>query len=215
MKKILLSSALIMMFTASTHLSVNAAIVDINQLNIETFNLNLNPSSIYPPIYLPADYPTPLVWPMGEYGAGVTTGSFDIPIFGSVYYTIESTGSYGALPPNGSVDTTIGIIDLDLSSLHIAISGVFVGDDDLWSPLTSTIYLNSYNHNDGTFHYQWSDTTTLQDHALGGGTSMDVDYYIDLTGTVEAVPIPASIWLFTSGLIGLIGVSRFKKEGDI
>ena len=35
-------------------------------------------------------------------------------------------------------------------------------------------------------------------------------YTLSLTG-VETVPIPASVWLFGSGLLGLIGISRRKK----
>ncbi|MDX2503277.1 MAG: VPLPA-CTERM sorting domain-containing protein [Gammaproteobacteria bacterium] len=31
------------------------------------------------------------------------------------------------------------------------------------------------------------------------------------TGTVSAVPIPTAVWLFGSGLVGLIGVARRKK----
>jgi hypothetical protein len=31
------------------------------------------------------------------------------------------------------------------------------------------------------------------------------------SGDVSAVPIPTAIWLFGSGLLGLIGVARTKK----
>lgn len=34
---------------------------------------------------------------------------------------------------------------------------------------------------------------------------------LEALGPMEAVPVPAAIWLFTSGLIGLIGVARRKK----
>lgn len=33
------------------------------------------------------------------------------------------------------------------------------------------------------------------------------------SGDVSAVPVPAAVWLFGSGLIGLIGVARHKKNG--
>jgi len=32
------------------------------------------------------------------------------------------------------------------------------------------------------------------------------------TGNVSGVPVPAAVWLFGSGLLGLIGVARHKKE---
>lgn len=36
-------------------------------------------------------------------------------------------------------------------------------------------------------------------------------YLLSLTGTVSAVPVPAAIWLFGSGLLGLVGVARRRK----
>ena len=49
--------------------------------------------------------------------------------------------------------------------------------------------------------------------------SISADFYFDgvlgntvsNTFTVSSVPIPAAVWLFGSGLIGLIGVARRKK----
>lgn len=40
------------------------------------------------------------------------------------------------------------------------------------------------------------------------------DYYVDnisLVTDVAAVPVPAAVWLFGSGLLGLVGVARRKK----
>ena len=31
-------------------------------------------------------------------------------------------------------------------------------------------------------------------------------------GSASAVPVPASVWLFSSGLMGLIGIGRLKKS---
>lgn len=39
-----------------------------------------------------------------------------------------------------------------------------------------------------------------------------VNWKIHLEGTVSAVPVPAAAWLFGSGLIGLIGLSRRKPR---
>jgi hypothetical protein len=36
-------------------------------------------------------------------------------------------------------------------------------------------------------------------------------YFDNVSVTVEAVPVPAAVWLFGSGLIGLIGIARRKK----
>lgn len=48
-------------------------------------------------------------------------------------------------------------------------------------------------------------STVVQVGPFSGGTT-------GLTGTVSAVPIPASVWLFGSGLIGLIGIAKRKAH---
>jgi len=37
------------------------------------------------------------------------------------------------------------------------------------------------------------------------------NYEIIINGSVSAVPVPAAVWLFGSGLIGLFGINRRKK----
>lgn len=44
-------------------------------------------------------------------------------------------------------------------------------------------------------------------HNFGG-----VSYKLELRGVVSAVPVPAAVWLFGSGLVGLVGVARRKKS---
>lgn len=59
------------------------------------------------------------------------------------------------------------------------------------------------------------DTYTLYYTATSGDEPSgfaNLTYELHLTGTVSAVPVPAAVWLFGSGLIGLIGVARIKKS---
>lgn len=37
------------------------------------------------------------------------------------------------------------------------------------------------------------------------------DFYLDDIGFNAVVPVPAAVWLFSSGLLGLIGITRRKK----
>jgi len=39
----------------------------------------------------------------------------------------------------------------------------------------------------------------------------NVGYALHLEGTVSAVPVPAAVWLFGSGLVGLAGIARRRK----
>jgi len=54
--------------------------------------------------------------------------------------------------------------------------------------------------------------TLLLKSGCGGAASCVSDAYFDNASmTVAAVPVPAAVWLFGSGLLGLIGVARRKK----
>ena len=46
---------------------------------------------------------------------------------------------------------------------------------------------------------------------IGGGGALFWDD-ASLTATPQVVPVPAAVWLFGSGLIGLIGVARRRKS---
>jgi hypothetical protein len=72
-----------------------------------------------------------------------------------------------------------------------------------------------------------SPTTTYNSPELRGleagddysfiGNTLDVDFSASTPGdyirviTVSSVPIPAAVWLFVSGLLGLIGIARHRK----
>ena len=47
--------------------------------------------------------------------------------------------------------------------------------------------------------------------ALRDRASLDITRSAGFLLTTSAVPVPAAVWLFGSGLIGLIGVARRKK----
>ena len=48
-------------------------------------------------------------------------------------------------------------------------------------------------------------------HTTFSGKDGGVPFLIHLEGTITAVPIPAAVWLYGSGLLVLIGISRRKK----
>lgn len=58
-----------------------------------------------------------------------------------------------------------------------------------------------------------SSTFTLDYSAIGVDAGYTgVQYALHLEGTVSAVPIPATAWLFGSGLLGLLGMARRRKS---
>lgn len=63
--------------------------------------------------------------------------------------------------------------------------------------------------NSSTFVLDYAAHVPLGDASGFGGTP----YTLHLEGTVSAVPVPAAAWLFGSGLVGLAGVARRRKNG--
>jgi hypothetical protein len=55
-----------------------------------------------------------------------------------------------------------------------------------------------------------SQSGIIQFTLLDGGFN-SISGFIDSSGTANAVPVPAAVWLFGSGLLGLVGVARRKQ----
>jgi hypothetical protein len=131
-----------------------------------------------------------------------------------------TTGShYLTVAVNGN--TTGG---LDLSGWRFTYNGLTPGiplGSGAWQPLNCSTTLGCTGHTftDGNAMFTWDgiygDAYTLNytatvphgDPSGFGG----VQYYLHLEGTVNAVPVPAAVWLFGSGLLGLLGLARRRK----
>ena len=62
-----------------------------------------------------------------------------------------------------------------------------------------------------TFALDYYATVPLGDPSGFGGVMYALHLEGHVGGTVSAVPVPAAVWLFGSGLLGLVGVARRKK----
>ena len=49
------------------------------------------------------------------------------------------------------------------------------------------------------------------DGPFGDATGGGAGYNANFNFTAPAVPVPAAVWLFGSGLLGLVGVARRRK----
>ena len=113
----------------------------------------------------------------------------------------------------GSLEGAGGVIFVELFS-ELAGGGTSLAEIYTDGPLVPTA---------GWTPYSW--TTNLGPDVAGGVTlqlkascgpveGCGVDAYFDnvtISTDVAAVPVPAAVWLFGSGLIGLVGVARRKK----
>ena len=68
--------------------------------------------------------------------------------------------------------------------------------------------------NEGWFqdNYGLSNGVDLANDQLSSGDNLNQPYFASHLVRVSAVPVPAAVWLFGSGLIGLIGIARRKKS---
>lgn len=68
--------------------------------------------------------------------------------------------------------------------------------------------------NEGWFHdsYGLSNGVDLANYQQSSGDNINYASYASHLVRVTVVPIPAAIWLFGSGLIGLIGLARRKRH---
>lgn len=179
-----------------------AAIIEISSLNISAGNVLIN-GTINTGL-LPGEDP---FIRMGDYQGVLDAGN----IFGSIvtnsdpvitpFYgiTLSSYGGNTYSAPTGTINDVLGTITVDMRSWFV------------WqqNPSAGTLINNggiatgTYNSLTGEFNMSW-------DGLIENGTFPDPNTWT-LNGTVNIVPIPASMWLFGSGLIGLIGFARRKK----
>lgn len=124
----------------------------------------------------------------------ITEGLYisDITLISSINYdsTLGSNGTWRS-------DIEFYNIDSGYNLINIADNLFLGGTENLFSgnlPLYSNNYMLSFNHNWITY-----DTTA------------SYTYLITVDGAVATVPVPAAVWLFGSGLIGLVVFARRKK----
>jgi hypothetical protein len=148
---------------------------------------------------------SPLVLTSNDYTwsmASTTAGLYSSP--GSM-----SVGSYG-YPINisfsGNPVTAVGAIIGPSDYLGNFVAG------NINLTLSDGTSLTNYYMNIGDFLGFTSATpiTSMSINTpLGDDTCIQIDHFY--VGAAAPVPIPAAVWLLGSGLIGLIGVRRFKK----
>jgi len=101
---------------------------------------------------------------------------------------VTGSGTTKALDMSGWNVTWNGIPSIPLTQIGGAL--IFCSTASCSDSSTYTI--------DGSFHVNGAGFTT-------------VAYTVHLEGHVSNIPVPAAVWLFGSGLMGLIGIARRKK----
>lgn len=110
----------------------------------------------------------------------------------------------GGAEPSGTVNDVSGLINVDMSSWF---SNHFNWDLNLGGAAQGV-----YNPSNGGYSMSWSATLGAPHPAASMPAPVNQITWV-LTGVADTnpIPIPASIWLFGTGLIGLAGIARRKK----
>ena len=161
---------------------------------------------------------------LGQFGQVTTTG-IDGVILGSVqphdfsftgdriddFMFLASPGMHYTTSPTNVISSGGNTATIDFSGWSWAFSGAaasFNLGSGSWGSNPDGIAEIICNVDCGS-----GDTYSLFYTATTGDEPNGFDnlkYELYLTGTVSTVPVPAAVWLFGSGLLGLIGVARRK-----
>jgi hypothetical protein len=150
---------------------------------------------------------------------GSALGIQDLPYGGLVYdvtFVPDTLSNIYGAPPNLNLDfTDSNVADEVVVAVNAALNtstAVRVGADaSVWASEYRIAY--DYNFSDGTFDTRGGESN-LQ---IGGWITGQQRFNVspDLTNDVYAVfapvPIPAAVWLFGSGLLGLVGIARRRR----
>ncbi len=143
---------------------------------------------------------------------------------------VNSFGIYDPKNPTNKLEVFSGsnspVINKLITYNHLVAEGI--------SPTNFGFYLDTNNANQGTFYSQNAlNAGTLQDHVLsfrvGGVSAAKFSYilgwedlksngdndYNDMVVGAKVVPIPGAVWLFGSGIAGLLGLSRRKAKASL
>jgi len=124
------------------------------------------------------------------------SGSITFGDFTSVFVTVDTDLNIAAGAPDPTVSGNN--LDHDITFSLKPTSTVLATD-----ALPSIIDLNDFDSVIGAF----------SSFSLANGPAGDPIFYSIDTLTLRAVPIPSALWLFGSGLLGMVGIFRKKKAG--
>jgi hypothetical protein len=172
----------------------------------------------------------------GDASATGSTSVIDPDVSMSILDSItQSSTSSGSAGPGGGFASTDALTDLDIlvdnfSGQALTFSFDFSAMTDA---ITSTVFPGTFSDASATINMlddlgfvniladsyatDGNPATGMGDvigsfvFVLQDGEFNLISGFVDSFGSAEAVPVPAAVWLFGSGLLGLIGIARRKQ----
>jgi len=224
MKKIILGSAVAAALSMGVSTSANAALSGTSILNFDNGVSVCNAGAgTFPNCSYGSNVPTGSYFGMdtngngtiqnGEKNAIVNAGTGLTLGTAQAIGAIDNTWSFGGNPGNHYSQTAVTVASASGNSATLNMSGWIVnwngGDINMGQGAPATVTCGVDCSVGDTFALDYSATVPS-----GGFKGFFYTLHMAGTvsaGTVSAVPVPAAVWLFGSGLLGLAGVARRRK----
>ena len=163
---------------------------------------------------------------------GVNAVGTDIPIGAMV---AEGTSADGTYPVHGPAGINHGVLNFDTVANEITVEGIVGGGLNVGGPTPELLLSGSFTDfsfqsipgpGGTTTEIVTVEGTDVKSAALLTELGVDVNTPFEFFGfSIESVngnvvstdiintvvPVPAAVWLFGSGLLGLVGIARRKK----
>ncbi|VAW68715.1 hypothetical protein MNBD_GAMMA09-1860 [hydrothermal vent metagenome] len=140
-------------------------------------------------------------------GTGIENAVIDL------WRSFGDTGTHWtSLPANILTDDGAGEVTIDLTGWTANLNGnqnISLGSGAWGGFVDGVAQINcALDCSDGdTYTLDYTATVPPLDPSGKGGLA----YLYHLEGRISSVPLPAAVWLFGSGLLGLVGVARWRK----
>lgn len=143
-------------------------------------------------------------------GYGTSTGSGSTLVITSPggidagwgFFNAAGWQTHAAGTINVATDDGAGNVTIDMTGWNVHWNG---GDIDMGTGAAAVVTCTASCGNGDRYSL---DYTAI----VPSGGFKGVAYQLHTEGTISAVPVPAALWLFGSGLLGLVGVARRKKS---
>ena len=146
--------------------------------------------------------------PASNSHSGAPDGS-EIPGIDNPWLFASNTGMHQSTSDINKIDNT----SIDFSGWSVTWNGIadipMGGDTTNFPTDTGIASISCGACGDGdAYTLDYAAHVPLNDPSNFGGSV----YLLHLEGVISKVPVPAAVWLFGSGLLGLVGVARRKKQ---
>ena len=134
------------------------------------------------------------------------TATLDLSFAGSLFDVadVDLTMLFvGDLGHSGTITLLGGSLGGSSTPFSIASGENYTGYDSVQGGIAYSIYFDTLSLNS----LFGSGTFTGVNLSIGGASAAP-----SLVGTTAVVPVPAAVWLFGSGLLGLVGVARRQRS---